>query len=198
MNDKQLKRAKIMKSHSKKEHIIVLDTETTGLERKDKSNLSIQPYIVEYAAIKLDWETLEEVDRFEFLCKPPISIPAVATNVHGISNQDVADLPPFSGFYEQLVDFHIGVRRCLAHNWTYDRNMLFYELKRINKQLRFPYPPEPLCSVELTYHLNNHRLNLTRMAKQLLNREHKDAHRAMPDVEMLTDCVRKLREMEVL
>lgn len=180
------------------EYGIILDTETTGLENANKGDVSKQPYIVEYAGIKVNWETLEEVDRFEFLCKPPIECPADAVAIHGISNEVLADEKPFAAYYEALAEFHLGVTHCVAHNYTYDRNMIFYELKRMKKQMNFPYPIESHCTVEISYALNNYRLNLTKMAKQLLDKEHEEAHRAMPDVEMLTDCVRALREKEMI
>ena len=68
--------------------MIAFDTETTGLPIKGElsSPLKMQPHIIEFAAIKLDDETLEETDRLHFFCKPPISIPAVITKITSIDD----------------------------------------------------------------------------------------------------------------
>ena len=50
--------------------MIVFDLETTGLPKAEGSDLDIQPKIIEFGALKLDDETLEEVDRLEFFCNP--------------------------------------------------------------------------------------------------------------------------------
>lgn len=46
---------------------IVFDTETTGLLKPESAPLSEQPQIIEFAGIKVDFDTLEEIDRLEFL-----------------------------------------------------------------------------------------------------------------------------------
>lgn len=183
---------------NEEDEVIIFDTETTGLEAKNKADMSKQPYVIEYAGIKLNWKTLEEVDRLEFMAKPPILIPPQATAVHQITDDMVKDEFPFSAHYDKLVDFTLGVRYGIAHNYSYDRNMIFYELKRMGKQMAYPYFPNPICTVELTYSLNNFRLNLTKLVKLLLDEDHANAHRAMPDVEKLADCVRALREKGML
>ncbi|OAI48268.1 hypothetical protein AYO44_07500 [Planctomycetaceae bacterium SCGC AG-212-F19] len=66
--------------------LVVLDLETTGMSPKTDR-------IVEVAAVKFlpDGERC----RYHRRINPGVPIPAVATAVHGIRDEDVADCPPF-------------------------------------------------------------------------------------------------------
>lgn len=172
--------------------MIVLDTETTGLERRGAA-LKDQPHIAEFAAIKLHDETLEEVARMEFLCKPPILIPAEATAIHKITDEDVADKPPFAAFVPQLQEFFFGERIMVAHNCQYDKQLLSFELQRLGMVQKFPWPMMHVCTVEASYSINNFRLNLTKLHELATGEAFiENAHRAMQDVEALVRCVRWL------
>ena len=76
--------------------MIVFDTETTGLPAADAAPLAKQPHIIEFAAIKLDEDTLEEVSRLEFLSKPPIDLPPIITKITGITDADLGTTTVYS------------------------------------------------------------------------------------------------------
>ena len=65
--------------------------------------------IVEIAAIKVDLDTFEEVDRLYFKCNNgDIHIAKDAYEVHGISEDDVKDLPTFNDRAKEVFDFING------------------------------------------------------------------------------------------
>lgn len=100
--------------------IISLDIETTGTSiTKDR--------IIEIACIKFDGEnTLEKCIRVN----PGISIPKEATKVHGISDKDVADKPPFRAYAKGIMEFISGCD-ILAYNGNkFDIPLLYMEFHR--------------------------------------------------------------------
>lgn len=173
--------------------MIVFDTETTGLEQKGQK-LSVQPHIIEYAGIKLNDETLEEEGRLTFLCRPPISIPPDAVAIHHITDDMLKNEKPFSAYVPELQQFHFAETFLCAHNLSYDMKMMSFELQRLGMVQKFPWPYKHLCTVELTYDINNFRLNLTKLHKLATGEDFEDKHRAMSDVEALVRCVKWLRK----
>jgi len=174
--------------------MIVFDTETTGLPLKGNAPLESQPHIIEFAGIKLKDDTLEEVERIQFLCKPPVKLDAVITNITGLNDEILANEKPFSAYLDKLQKFFFGEWILVAHNLPFDRNMMAFEMKRLNKGTMFPWPPEHICTVERSYDIEGYRLNLTKLHQKATGEEHiNNAHRAINDVEALVKCVKYLR-----
>lgn len=103
--------------------IVIVDTETTG-----KSALTDR--VVEIAAVRV--VAGEIVGRRGSLINPTIPIPADSTEVHGITNEMVANAPDFveafcdlCAFVEETPDAIIA-----AYNGPFDRGMLSAELLR--------------------------------------------------------------------
>lgn len=67
---------------------IAMDSETTGLDVASDR-------VVEIAAVRLRQGALDPEDRFASLVKPGIAIPAASTEIHGISDRDVAAAEAF-------------------------------------------------------------------------------------------------------
>lgn len=88
---------------------VVLDTETTGLHTGE---------IVQIAVINSSGETL-----LDSLVKPVRPIPADATAIHGITNDQVRNAPTYRDLAPRLVSL---LDRChvLVYNAVYDRKML--------------------------------------------------------------------------
>jgi len=177
--------------------MILFDTETTGLTAPEAAPIEQQPYLVEFAAIKLDVK-LKEIARLEFLCKPPTPIPEEASKISGITNAAVAKMPPFNKYYPELWQFFLGEQTVVGHNINFDIAVLKYELMRIGKVTAFPWPPEQVCTVEKTLPMKGHRLNLPELYRMLTGKEHKDAHRAMADVVALHQVVVALRKKKLI
>lgn len=79
-----------------KRPIVFFDLETTGAD-------SARDRIVEIACIKLKTDGTR--DSYVKRLNPGIPISAEATSVHGISNEDVKDCPPFKQIAHQLFDW---------------------------------------------------------------------------------------------
>lgn len=172
--------------------MIIFDTETTGLLKSSIVDLEQQPKIIEFAAIKLDDKTLEEVDRIEFLVNPGHALPAVITKITGIEDSDLKDVKPFVDYYEQLTNFFLGEKYLIAHNVAFDVGMLTTELSRIGRLTQFPWPPIQICTVNKTMTIKGYRLKLSILYSHLFGEEFKEAHRAMNDVMALVRCVKTL------
>lgn len=178
--------------------MIVFDTETTGLPAAEGSPLHLQPKIIEFAGIKLHDETLEEQDRLEFLCNPGMPLPEIITKITRLTDKDLESEPPFEANLPRVIDFFLGERVMVAHNVDFDRKLLTYELQRIGMMDRFPWPFHHKCTVEASFSINGHRLNLKKLHTLATGQDFEDAHRAMPDVEALVRCVKYLRSINRL
>ena len=178
--------------------IIIFDTETTGLTKQDIVDLDKQPKIIEFAGIKLDDKTLKEIDRIDFLVYPNQLVPKEATKIHGIKDSDLVGKGAFDTHYQKLSDFFFGTKYLIAHNIAFDLKMLELELRRFDKITQFPFPPVQICTVNKTLDLKGYRLKLSDLYNYLTGKEFTDAHRAMKDVEALTECVKILIKDETI
>jgi len=178
--------------------VIVFDPETTGLVEPEAIPLKKQPQIIEFAAIKLDNETLEEVERFQFLCNPGKELPPQIVKITGINDRMLKGKPSFAHYYNDLVKFFLGEDQLVAHNCSFDVDLMRFELMRMGKLLQFPWPPTHLCTVEKTMPIKGNRLSLTKLHEYLFDKPFPSAHRAMVDVEALTRCVIELRKRDLI
>jgi DNA polymerase-3 subunit epsilon len=117
--------------------LIVLDTETTGLE-VDQGHR-----IVEIGAVLL--EDRKKTDQhFHTYLNPQRAIDEEAQKVHGISNEMVKNEPEFSEIAESFLEFVQG-SVLIIHNAPFDLGFLNSELKRASSE----YPLlEEICEIE--------------------------------------------------
>ena len=174
--------------------MIIFDTETTGLVEPEATPIEKQPQIIEFAAVKLDTKTLDEIDRVEFLVNPGRPLPDKIVEITSIKDSDLQDQKPFAAYYNTLVNFFLGEWIMVAHNLAFDRDLLKFELMRMDKLTQFPWPPSHKCTVELTKHIKNLRLTLAGLHELAFDETFKGAHRAMVDVEALVRIVKWLRK----
>src|SRR3990172_10274337 len=111
---------------------IVFDTKTTGLVKAESSRLSEQPQIIEFAAVKLDNE-FNELDRITFLCNPGKPLPLKIIEITGLKDADLKQQSPFVSNYPKLCEFFLGSRCLVAHNISFDTNLLKFELMRVDR-----------------------------------------------------------------
>jgi len=178
--------------------MIIFDTETTGLIKANIVDLDKQPKIIEFAAIKLDDKTLEEVGRIEFLVNPKEPLDKFIVKLTGITDAKIKNEKSFEHHYEKLADFFLGEKYLLAHNIAFDMGMLKNDLARIGRLTQFPYPPIQICTVVQTFQIKGYRLNLSKMHQHLFGEDFPEAHRAMNDVEALTKCVKNLINNQII
>lgn len=102
---------------------IILDTETTGLDPKDGHR------VIEIGCIELVNRRLTN-RTFHVYINPEREIDQEAIDVHGITNEFLADKPNFAGIADEFVEFIRGAE-LIAHNASFDINFLDSELSRI-------------------------------------------------------------------
>ena len=105
------------------ERQIVLDTETTGLEPKDHR-------IIEIGCVELIDRRLSS-NNFHVYLQPDREIDAAAIEVHGITNEFLADKPRFADVAQDLVTYLHGAE-LIIHNAPFDTGFLDAELDRLN------------------------------------------------------------------
>ena len=116
---------------------IVLDTETTGLD------VRLGHRIIEIGAIEVVNRRLTG-HRFHRYLNPDREIDPGAIEVHGITNEFVADKPRFGDVVDELLDFLSGAE-VLIHNARFDTGFLNQELTLLSRE-----PIETSCTVSDT------------------------------------------------
>lgn len=96
--------------------LVVVDTETTGIKPGGND-------IIEISAIKYA-EGFTAVSCFTTLCKPRRPIPAEATEVNNITNEMVAEAPPFALVASAFSEYIAGCNM-VGHNLPFDLRFLY-------------------------------------------------------------------------
>jgi DNA polymerase III epsilon subunit-like protein len=172
----------------------VFDWETTGLPFHPDAELSKQPRAIEFGGIITDGESI--LEELEFICNPGVLIEPIITEITGLTNDDLADKPPFKHFLPQLANYFNSARGRIAHNLSFDKGILTFDLQRLGLALAAVnwHGPEgnaiEICTVEQTFHMYGKRMRL-----QDLYSIHFGAwqqrHRALDDVLKLHEVAKK-------
>lgn len=146
------------------------DLETTGLSTSNDR-------IVELALIKVlpSGDVLEKVRRFN----PGIPIPPAATEVHGITDADVADEEPFSRRARALAGLLADADLAGFNIRRFDVPMLLAEFQRAG--VDFDVRGRRLIDMQTIFHREERR-DLSAAARFYLGREHEEAHTALGDI----------------
>jgi len=101
--------------------VVVLDTETTGLD-------VTQDRIVSVGAVRLHGARIYRSAVLDLLVQPGMAIPARSTAVHGITDAMIADAEDFSTVFARLLPLIEGAV-LVGHNLPYDVAMLRRECR---------------------------------------------------------------------
>ncbi len=104
---------------------IVLDTETTGLEVREGHR------VIEIGAVELVGRNITD-NHLHFYLNPGRAVDAGALNVHGLTDEFLADKPRFAELVEQLAEFVAGAE-VIIHNAAFDVGFLDMELARCGR-----------------------------------------------------------------
>ena len=104
---------------------IVLDTETTGLELAEGHR------IIELACLEL-YDRRSTGRHFHRYVNPDRAIDFGATEVHGLTDEDLSDKPRFTDIADEFLDFVQGAE-LLIHNAEFDVAFLNAELERAGR-----------------------------------------------------------------
>jgi len=104
---------------------IVLDTETTGLDPLAGHR------VVEVGCIELV-NTVATGRTFQLYLNPEMPMPTGAQDIHGLTDEFLADKPLFADKAEELLEF-IGDAQLVIHNAQFDLGFLNAELERCGR-----------------------------------------------------------------
>ncbi len=160
---------------------IILDTETTGLSPEDGHR------IIEIGCVELVNRKLTD-NRYHVYLNPDREIDAGAIEVHGISNEFLADKPRFEAVVEEFLGF-VTDAELIIHNAPFDVGFLNHELSLCNHHCVI----EECCAVIDTLILARkkhpgQRNSLDALCKRYgIDNSHRELHGALLDAEILAD-----------
>lgn len=161
---------------------IILDTETTGLDPKEGHRI-IEIGCVEMVSRRLTGK------NFHFYLQPDREIDAEAIEVHGITNEFLADKPRFKDIVAELIAYLKGAE-LIIHNAPFDIGFLNHELA----QLAQPYQAiTHYCTVADTLVMARQmypgqRNSLDALCRRYeIDNGHRTLHGALLDAEILAD-----------
>jgi DNA polymerase-3 subunit epsilon len=162
--------------------IVVLDTETTGLNPQEGHR------IIEIGCVEMVKRRLTG-KRFHVYLNPDRIIDEGAIAVHGITNQFLDDKPHFEQIVEDFIAFIKGAE-LVIHNAPFDVGFINHEFSRLKNQAE---TVAGLCEVfdTLRYARKKHpgqRNSLDALCKRYgIDNSHRDLHGALLDAEILAD-----------
>jgi DNA polymerase-3 subunit epsilon len=160
---------------------VVLDTETTGLEPEQGHR------IIEIGCVELVDRRLTGNNFHQYL-QPDREIDAGAIEVHGITNEFLADKPHFADLAADFVDYVRGAE-LIIHNAPFDVGFLNHELRLMGHQSLVG----DLCAVTDTLVMAKkmhpgQRNSLDALCKRYdIDNTHRELHGALLDAEILAD-----------
>lgn len=152
-----------------KNPLIFIDLETTGLD-------VVNDRIVEMAALKLMPNGDRELKTRRI--NPTIPIPAEATAVHGITNDDVKDEPTFKEIAKSLAKFMEGCDLAGFNSNRFDFPLLAEEFLRAD--VDFDFRKRKFIDVQTIFHKMEKR-TLEAAYKFYCSKDLDDAHTAEAD-----------------
>lgn len=162
--------------------MIVLDTETTGLDPASGHR------IIEIGCVEIVDRRVTGKTWHQYL-NPDRQIDAGAIAVHGIRNEDLVDQPRFPDIADAFLEFVVGAE-LVIHNAPFDVGFLEHELKRMShKRQRL----EDLCKVTDSLKLAREqhpgqRNSLDALCKRYqVDNSGRDLHGALLDARLLGD-----------
>lgn len=161
---------------------IVLDTETTGLEPSQGHR------IIEIGCVELVDRKLTGKHYHQYI-QPEREIDQGALEVHGISNEFLADKPVFSHIVDEFLGFVDGAE-LIIHNAPFDIGFLDHELTLAANKVK---KISKICSVidSLVLARSKHpgqKNNLDALCKRYaIDNAKRELHGALLDAEILAD-----------
>nr|WP_255721721.1 DNA polymerase III subunit epsilon [Ectothiorhodospira lacustris] len=105
------------------DRIVILDTETTGLDPSDGHR------IIEIGCVEMVRRRHTSCHYHQYL-QPDREVDAGAVEVHGITNEFLVDKPRFADVVEDFIEFVRGAE-LIIHNAPFDVGFINHELSRL-------------------------------------------------------------------
>lgn len=164
------------------DRLIVLDTETTGLDPADDHR------IIEIGCVEIVNRRLTGLTWHRYL-NPDRRIDDGAIAVHGIRNEDLAGQPRFAEIADEFLEFIVG-SELIIHNAPFDVGFIEHELGRMEHKRR---RLDVLCQVTDSLALARERHPGQRASLDALCRRYqvdnssRELHGALLDARLLAD-----------
>lgn len=160
---------------------IVLDTETTGIDPKQGHR------IIEIGCVEMVDRKLTN-NHFHVYINPDREVEEEAYQVHGISNEFLADKPRFHEIAEAFFEFIKGAE-LVIHNAPFDVGFIDHEFSLLGNKTK----TADVCSIfdTLAFARSKHpgqKNNLDALCKRYgIDNSHRELHGALLDSEILAD-----------
>jgi len=160
---------------------IILDTETTGLDPRQGHR------IIEIGCVELLNRKLTG-NNYQVYLNPEREIDAGAQQVHGLSNEFLADKPVFKNIVDEFIDY-IKDAELIIHNAPFDVGFINAELNRV----KHPKKLESLTTIfdTLTFARKKHpgqRNTLDALCKRYaVDNSNRELHGALLDSQLLAE-----------
>ena len=161
---------------------VILDTETTGISTAEDHR------IIEIGCVEMVNRRLTGQNFHQYI-NPHREIDAGAMEVHGITNEFLADKPSFEDIAEDFLQFIEGAE-LIIHNAPFDVGFIDHELKKLSGENR---RVNSLCTVLDTLKMarDKHpgqKNNLDALCKRYdVDNSNRELHGALLDAEILAD-----------
>jgi DNA polymerase-3 subunit epsilon len=158
--------------------LVVFDLETTGTSTRED-------WIVQFAAVRI-FADRRPRRSFERLVKPGKPIPRAATDVHGITNEMVANAPTFARLADEILRFLTGADLGGYNVLGFDIPLLRTELERCGRKLSL-VGRRIVDGMMIFKHYE--RRDLVSALRFYCGKEHGAAHDALGDVEATIEVI---------
>jgi DNA polymerase-3 subunit epsilon len=160
---------------------ITLDTETTGLEHENGHR------IIEIGCVEVVERRLTQ-RNLHFYLNPEREIDAAATQVHGMTREDMRDKPRFADVADEFLAFCKDAE-VIIHNAAFDLGFLDAELTRLGRGLFRDCCFSVVDSLALAKEqFPGKRNNLDALCERLMvPNAHRKVHGALLDAELLAE-----------
>lgn len=160
---------------------IVLDTETTGLDA------SAGHRIIEIGCVEILNRRITGNNYHQYY-QPERDIDAAAQEVHGISNEFLADKPLFAAVWEEFLRYVDGAE-LIIHNAPFDTGFINHELQRVGYSRTIEEHCQVLDSLAFARKtFPGQRNSLDALCKRLeIDNSRRTLHGALLDSEILAD-----------
>lgn len=157
---------------------ICFDTETTGLKTEEGHR------VIEIGCVELI-DNSRTNNMYQVYLNPEREIPIESINIHGITNEFVADKPFFRDIADDFLNF-IGDSILVAHNANFDMKFLNYELELCGRP---PLLNAVVDSLQLAKkQFPGQKNNLDALCKRFnVDASKRTVHGALLDAELLAD-----------
>ncbi|MCZ2722789.1 DNA polymerase III subunit epsilon [Marinomonas sp. 15G1-11] len=163
------------------DRFVVLDTETTGIDPKQGHR------IIEIGCVEMIGRKLTN-RHFHVYINPEREVEVEAFNVHGISNEFLADKPLFRDVAQDFLDFIKGAE-LIIHNAPFDVGFMDHEFSMLGNMPK----TNDVCTVfdTLKFARKKHpgqKNNLDALCRRYgIDNSHRELHGALLDSEILAD-----------